>query len=132
MEKKKKWDLPHWVTPGVFSGQYVVDEAVERITCLKPVEMNLQKPQVVEKKVEENLKEQIQRLELELKEVKEQLAGWEKRSLEAEEAQTKERQHLYQVVLSLKKEWENERHAHRDHLSRTILRSPCQRQLSRA
>ncbi|MCM3077843.1 MULTISPECIES: hypothetical protein [Brevibacillus] len=115
MEKKKKWDLPHWVTPGVFSGQYVVDEAVERITCLKPVEMNLQKPQVVEKKVEENLKEQIQRLELELKEVKEQLAGWEKRSLEAEEAQTKERQHLYQVVLSLKKEWENERHAHRDH-----------------
>lgn len=115
MEKKKKWDLPHWVTPGVFSGQYVVDEAVERITCLKPMEITLHKPAETDQKAADEMKEQVQRLELEIKQLKEQLVTWEQRYKEAEEAQTKERQHLYQVVLSLKKEWENERHAHRDH-----------------
>jgi hypothetical protein len=123
MEKRKKWDLPHWVTPGVFSGEFVVDQAVERITSVKQMEINLQTPQVVEQQEDESLKEplneplkeQIAQLELELKEVKDQLASWEKRYTDAEEAQAKERQYLYQVVLSLKQEWENERNARRDH-----------------
>lgn len=126
MEKRKKWDLPHWVTPGVFSGSYVVDEAVERITSFKPMEFTLQKPSGSEKQSDENLKEavkqveerlteRIRELEQKLLEVKEQAAAMEKRWKAAEEAQAKERQHLYQVVLSLKKEWENERNAHRDH-----------------
>jgi len=126
MEKRKKWDLPHWVTPGVFSGNYVVDEAVERITSFKPMEFTLQKPSGSEKQsdenlteavkqVEERLTERIRELEQKLIEVKEQAAAMEKHWKAAEEAQAKERQHLYQVVLSLKKEWENERNAHRDH-----------------
>jgi len=126
MEKRKKWDLPHWVTPGVFSGKYVVDEAVERITSFKPMEITLQKPSSSEKQedeackeemkqVEEKLMEQIQQLEVKLNEAKEQFAAAEKRWQAAEETQAKERQHLYQVVLSLKKEWENERNANRDH-----------------
>lgn len=117
MEKRKKWDLPHWVTPGVFSGNFVVDEAVERISSVKPTEKSTEKP--MEKMIEirtqndPTLLEQVEKLELELTALKEELASWEKRMKELEEEQGKERQYLYQVVLSLKKEWESERNEHR-------------------
>lgn len=140
MEKRKKWDLPHWVTPGVFSGHFVVDEAVERISIVKPGEKGQEaavekatateqtaceqpaeaQELVLEPKLEIMMREtdvvtteQLEKLEQEVAALKESLAAWEKRWKKAEEEQAKERQYLYQVVLSLKKEWESERNEHR-------------------
>lgn len=140
MEKKKKWDLPHWVMPGVFSGNYVVDEAVERISIVKPTEKELEPANgnpvetIIETAVEQTLppqpeqpieiiltqkesliRDHVEKLELEISSLKEQLTSWEKRFRELEETQTKEIQYLYQVVLALKKEWENERNEDRHH-----------------
>lgn len=116
MEKRKKWELPHWVTPGVFSGHYVAEEAVERISSAKSIEISVPVPQAGDKKEEyEALRQQVNKLQEELQEVKALLAGWEKRCQELEIEQAKERQHLYQVVLTLKQEWENERNEHRHH-----------------
>ncbi|MGM0711658.1 hypothetical protein [Brevibacillus parabrevis] len=138
MEKRKKGDLPHWVTPGVFSGHFVVDEAVERISIVKPVEKAQEavigqvpkqpadeKPdeekqlvlepafEIIMRETDVATSEQLEKLEQEVAALKESLAAWEKRWKKAEEEQSKERQHLYQVVLSLKKEWESERNEHR-------------------
>ncbi len=140
MDKKKKWDLPHWVMPGVFSGNYVVDEAVERISIVKPTDKGLvpandtpaetkieiaaeqtslpqteQPIEIILTQKESVLRDQVEKLELEITAVKEQLASWEKRFKALEEAQAKELQYLYQVVLALKKEWENERNEDRHH-----------------
>ncbi|QRG69958.1 hypothetical protein [Brevibacillus choshinensis] len=140
MDKKKKWDLPHWVMPGVFSGNYVVDEAVERISIVKPTDKGLvpandtpaetrieiaaeqtslpqteQPIEIILTQKESVLRDQVEKLELEITAVKEQLVSWEKRFKALEEAQTKELQYLYQVVLALKKEWENERNEDRHH-----------------
>ncbi|MDF2679889.1 MAG: hypothetical protein K0R47_1079 [Brevibacillus sp.] len=140
MEKKKKWDLPHWVMPGVFSGNYVVDEAVERISIVKPTEKELEPANVnpeetiIETAVEKStptqyehpieiiltqkesiIRDHVEKLDLEIASLKEQLTSWEKRFRDLEEAQTKEIQYLYQVVLALKKEWENERNEDRHH-----------------
>lgn len=113
MEKRKKWDLPHWVTPGVFSGNFVVDEAVERTSSVnlsgKPLETTIE----IRTQTDPILREQVEKLELEIATLREQLASWEKRMKQLEEEQSKERQHLYQVVLSLKKEWESQRNEHR-------------------
>ena len=140
MEKRKKWDLPHWVTPGVFSGHYVVDEAVERITIVKPVEKAAEEPtteiqqeeinvegstpkqpelvleptfEIIMRETDVATSEELENLEREVASLKEELASWENRWKEFEESQKKEMQYLYQVVLSLKKEWEIERNEHR-------------------
>ncbi|MGG1659703.1 hypothetical protein [Brevibacillus sp. NRS-1366] len=140
MEKRKKWDLPHWVTPGVFSGNYVVDEAVERISIVKPVEKteepigekgqeakgevedgSKQKPElvleptfeIIMRETDVATSEELQKLEQEVAALKETIAAWENRWKELEGNQKKEMQYLYQVVLSLKKEWEIERNEHR-------------------
>lgn len=116
MEKRKKWELPHWVTPGVFSGHYVAEEAVERVSIAKPIEITVPLPLAAEKNGElEALRQQVKKLEEEMQELKGMVASWEKRCQEMEQEQDKERQHLYQVVLALKKEWEQERDEHRDH-----------------
>ncbi|WNC17305.1 hypothetical protein [Brevibacillus brevis] len=140
MEKKKKWDLPHWVMPGVFSGNFVVEEAVERISIVKPTEketetatVKLQEAKGDEASVQTSplapeqpieiiltqkesvIRDQVEKLELEMTELKRQLAAWEQRFREIEEKQTKELQYLYQVVLALKKEWESERNEDRHH-----------------
>lgn len=144
VEKKKKWDLPHWVMPGVFSGNYVVDEAVERISIVKPVEKGTepeneealelmveaaletalkQSPpptpeqpiEIILTQKESVLRDHVEKLELEIASLKEEVASWEKRLKEFEEKQAKEHQYLYQVVLALKKEWERERNEDRHH-----------------
>lgn len=129
MEKRRKWDLPHWVTPGVFSGNFVVDEAVERISIVKPMEKQAEQSidQETEAKMERRTdhlmleqteterKEYREKLEQEIQSLKEAIASWEERFKQLEKEQTKQLQYLYQVVLSLKKEWESERNEHRDH-----------------
>lgn len=138
MEKRKKWDLSHWVTPGVFSGHFVVDEAVERVSivkvgekgqeavgekataktaCEQPAEAKEPVPEpkfeIIMRETDVVTTEQLEKLEQEVAALKESLAAWEKRWKKFEEEQAKERQYLYQVVLSLKKEWESERNEHR-------------------
>ncbi|WP_312108540.1 hypothetical protein [Brevibacillus reuszeri] len=143
MEKRKK-DLPHWVTPGVFSGNYVVDEAVERISIVKPVEPAAKAEEeikqngndqvvneetaapspkselvleptfeIIMRETDVATSDELRSLEQEVATLKEEVTAWEKRWKEAEESQKKEMQYLYQVVLSLKKEWEIERNEHR-------------------
>lgn len=140
MEKKKKWDLPHWVMPGVFSGNYVVEEAVERISIVKPTGKEAEpgsdsppeavvqtaaeqtSPTLPEQPVEiiltqkeSVISDHVEKLEVEIASLKEELSAWEERFKELQETQTKELQYLYQVVLALKKEWENERNEDRHH-----------------
>lgn len=140
MEKKKKWDLPHWVMPGVFSGNFVVEEAVERISIVKPTEKETetaagklqeakgdeasvqtsplapeQPIEIILTQKESVIRDHVEKLELEMTELKRQLSAWEQRFREIEEKQTKELQYLYQVVLALKKEWESERNEDRHH-----------------
>jgi len=116
MEKRKKGELPHWVMPGVFSGPVVAEEAVERMNPAKRMEITVAIPATGDRKEElEDLTRQLQKLEAELEELKEALSGWVKRVEEMERDQAKERQHLYQVVLALKKEWERNRDEHRHH-----------------
>jgi len=107
MEKRKRLETSHWVTPGVFSGHYTVEEAVERITTVKQTEQTAQKADDVA------WKERLLLLESRLTEVTEALAEWEKRWKQMEQVNQKERQYLYQVVLSLKQEWERARDEHR-------------------
>ncbi|MED1800052.1 hypothetical protein [Brevibacillus porteri] len=140
MEKRKKWDLSHWVTPGVFSGSYVVDEAVQRISIVKAnekqeeevtesvqelvVKTTVEQPkelvleptfEIIMRETDEVVVEQVHKLEQEVMELKEALASWEERWEKLEGNHTKQLQYLYQVVLSLKKEWEIERNEHRNY-----------------
>ncbi|MFD2371718.1 hypothetical protein ACFSO0_17485 [Brevibacillus sp. GCM10020057] len=140
MEKRKKGDLPHWVMPGVFSGNFVVEEAVERITIVKPMEKEPEptmeaphapvveavtqpiagaKPEqpieIILTQKESVLRDQVEKLELAVAALKEEIASWESRFKQLEEKQAKELQYLYQVVLALKKEWESERNEDRHH-----------------
>nr|WP_202890687.1 hypothetical protein [Brevibacillus brevis] len=132
--------MSHWVTPGVFSGSYVVDEAVQRISIVKanekqdevvtenvqelvvnttaeqPKELLLEPTfEIIMRETDEAVVEQIHQLEQEVMELKEALASWEERWEKLEENHAKQLQYLYQVVLSLKKEWEIERNEHRDY-----------------
>ncbi|MFY0545508.1 hypothetical protein [Brevibacillus sp. H7] len=107
MEKRKRMDQSHWVTPGVFSGSYTVEEAVERITSTKQMES-------INHTTDDSVwKERLELLESRLTELTHTLSSMEKHWKSMEEENKKERQHLYHVVLSLKKEWEKERDAHR-------------------
>nr|WP_207145750.1 hypothetical protein [Brevibacillus brevis] len=132
--------MSHWVTPGVFSGNYVVDEAVQRISIVKanekqdevvtenvqelvvnttaeqPKELLLEPTfEIIMRETDEAVVEQVHQLEQEVMELKEALASWEERWEKLEENHSKQLQYLYQVVLSLKKEWEIERNEHRDY-----------------
>nr|WP_217367052.1 hypothetical protein [Brevibacillus sp. AF8] len=132
--------MSHWVTPGVFSGSYVVDEAVQRISIVKanekqeeevtenvqelvvnttaeqPKELVLEPTfEIIMRETDEAVVEQVHKLEQEVMELKEALASWEERWEKLEENHTKQLQYLYQVVLSLKKEWEIERNEHRNY-----------------
>nr|WP_216675457.1 hypothetical protein [Brevibacillus sp. HB1.3] len=132
--------MSHWVTPGVFSGSYVVDEAVQRISIVKanekqeevgtenvqelvvnttseqPKELLLEPTfEIIMRETDEAVVEQVHQLEQEVMELKEALASWEERWEKLEENHAKQLQYLYQVVLSLKKEWEIERNEHRDY-----------------
>jgi hypothetical protein len=107
VEKRKRLETNHWVTPGVFSGHYTVDEAVERITTVKQMETTAHT-------VDDSAwKERLELLESRVIELTQALAAWENRWKEMEVENKKERQYLYQVVLSLKKEWEKERDEYR-------------------
>nr|WP_206768169.1 hypothetical protein [Brevibacillus formosus] len=132
--------MSHWVTPGVFSGSYVVDEAVQRISIVKanekqeeegtedvqelvvnttveqPKELVLEPTfEIIMRETDEAVVEQVHKLEQEVMELKEALALWEERWEKLEGNHTKQLQYLYQVVLSLKKEWELERNEHRNY-----------------
>nr|WP_285860424.1 hypothetical protein [Brevibacillus sp. MER 51] len=132
--------MSHWVTPGVFSGSYVVDEAVQRISIVKanekqeeevtenvqelvvnttaeqPKELVLEPTfEIIMRETDEAVVEQVHKFEQEVMELKEALASWEERWEKLEENHTKQLQYLYQVVLSLKKEWEIERNEHRNY-----------------
>nr|WP_217444714.1 hypothetical protein [Brevibacillus sp. HB1.2] len=132
--------MSHWVTPGVFSGSYVVDEAVQRISIVKAnekqeeevtenvqelvVKTTVEQPkelvleptfEIIMRETDEVVVEQVHKLEQEVMELKEALASWEERWEKLEENHTKQLQYLYQVVLSLKKEWEIERNEHRNY-----------------
>jgi hypothetical protein len=105
VEKRKVIVNPHWVTPGVFSGSFVVEEAVERTTTIKLTEASAAD--------ETPWKERLEKLEAQLAHLTETLSSWEEHWKAMEAEQKKEREYLYQVVLSLKKEWEKERNEHR-------------------
>jgi acetyl-CoA carboxylase alpha subunit len=107
VEKRKRMENPHWVTPGVFSGSFAVEEAVERITSIKLPEARTED--------ETPWKERVEKLEAQLSQLTEALSSWEERWKAMEAEHKKEREYLYQVVLSLKKEWEKERDDHRHH-----------------
>nr|WP_217368503.1 MULTISPECIES: hypothetical protein [unclassified Brevibacillus] len=132
--------MSHWVTPGVFSGSYVVDEAVQRISIVKAnekqeeevtenvqelvVKTTVEQPkelvleptfEIIMRETDEVVVEQVHKLEQEVMELKEALASWEERWEKLEGNHTKQLQYLYQVVLSLKKEWEIERNEHRNY-----------------
>jgi septal ring factor EnvC (AmiA/AmiB activator) len=107
VEKRKRVENPHWVTPGVFSGSFVVEEAVERITSIKQPEACTSD--------DATWKERLEELEAQLAKLTKSLSSWEERWRAMEAEQKKEREYLYQVVLSLKKEWEKERDENRHH-----------------
>jgi flagellar motility protein MotE (MotC chaperone) len=119
VEKRKRGEPPHWVMPGVFSGHVIVEEAVERVTSVKLPELlpfEGQAPNEQVKQPEEpTWKERIEQLEAQVAELKQSLAAWEERFKALEAEQKRDCEYLYQVVLSLKKEWEKERDEHRDH-----------------
>jgi flagellar motility protein MotE (MotC chaperone) len=119
VEKRKRGEPPHWVMPGVFSGHVIIEEAVERVTSVKlpellPFEGPASKERI-EQPEEPLWKERIEQLEAQVAALRESLAAWEERFKALEAAQKRECEYLYQVVLSLKKEWEKERDEHRHH-----------------
>lgn len=109
MEKRRKNDSSLWLTPGVFSGSYEIEEAVGKINEVKQEEWTV--------RFDESflLKEKLEQVKQEVAQLQEAVAMWEQRCQLMEEENRKERQYLYQVVLSLKREWERERNAHSDH-----------------
>ncbi|MEJ8544815.1 hypothetical protein [Brevibacillus borstelensis] len=107
MEKRKKGENTHWIMPGVFSGEFVVEEAVERV--------QLKKQEDHRAVVEALWREQSAEIQHELAAIKEELTRWEERFKALQEEQKREREYLYQVVLSLKQEWERERNENRHH-----------------
>jgi hypothetical protein len=131
VEKRKRGEPPHWVMPGVFSGHVIIEEAVERVTSVKLPELlpfegpaskeRIEQPEEplwkerIEQPEEPLWKERIEQLEAQVAALRESLAAWEERFKALEAEQKRECEYLYQVVLSLKKEWEKERDEHRHH-----------------
>jgi flagellar motility protein MotE (MotC chaperone) len=119
VEKRKRGEPPHWVMPGVFSGHVIIEEAVERVTSVKlpellPFEGPASKERI-EQPEEPLWKERIEQLEAQVAGLRESLAAWEERFKALDAEHKRECEYLYQVVLSLKKEWEKERDEHRHH-----------------
>ncbi len=100
MEKRRKGDQVQWITPGAFCGIVEADDAVQRISATQETGSQINQDQVQEK---------IHQLENQLAAMQASLAEWEKKFQKAEAEHKKEREHLYQVVLMLKREWELQR-----------------------
>jgi hypothetical protein len=109
MDKRRKNEPNIWVTPGVFSGSPEIEEAVGKINAPKQTESTPGGDDT------HNLRDKVEQLNQQVRQLQESLEAWEQRWQTLEEESKKERQYLYQVVLSLKKEWERERHEHRHH-----------------
>jgi len=107
MDKKRKTEPILWLTPGVFSGPVEAKEAIGRIR--EPDHPAEESPQADLRLA----REQLTRLEEQVRQLQDALQSQDQRMEKLLEEQRKEREHLYQVVLSLKKEWEMERDAHR-------------------
>jgi len=105
MDKRKRQDRMQWVTPGVFTGGTALQEMVEHMSITTQHERKESKSFPLEKG--EELEEKVKRLESQLKE-------WEQRWMKQMKAAQHEREHLQQLVLMLKKEWEMERDEHRN------------------
>jgi dynactin complex subunit len=104
MEKRRRNEPVHWVTPGVFTGTIHVQETLEQ-ECVNNLPVRARE--------ETALTQKIQALEEEMQTLKNQLQELEKKWAQFVKNNQREREHLYQVVLSLKKEWEMERDEHR-------------------
>jgi predicted RNase H-like nuclease (RuvC/YqgF family) len=109
MDKRKKNEPNIWVTPGVFSGSSDIEEAVGKINTLKQTESTPGSDDT------QYLRDKMEQMNQQITQLQESLEAWELRWQALEEESKRERQYLYQVVLSLKKEWERERHEHRHH-----------------
>ncbi|NGQ97305.1 hypothetical protein G3578_19390 [Brevibacillus sp. SYP-B805] len=104
MEKRRKSEKPHWVTPGVFSGAVQTQERLGQ----EPVSHAL-----AQAEEQSELIGKITSLEQDMQTLQRQLQEWEKKWAHFVKASQRDREHLYQVVLSLKKEWEMERDENR-------------------
>ncbi|USG63462.1 hypothetical protein NDK47_14880 [Brevibacillus ruminantium] len=110
MDKRKKGEGSHWITPipGLFSGEIMVEEAVERVTSIK-------REEVVMTTDGAQWRLRAEEMQQELAALKEKVTRWEEQFKALQDEQKREREYLYQVVLSLKQEWERERSENRDH-----------------
>lgn len=104
MEKRKRNDNMHWVPPGVLSGNAKLQNLVEHVSITKQADDKESKPVSQDKLAE---------LEKKVKSLESQVLEWEQRWAKFVKAAQQEREHLYTIVLLLKKEWEMERDEHR-------------------
>ncbi len=108
MDRKKRPEQPCWITSGLFDGMFEVQEAVGQIDYVK-------KSVRTHAEADPELVSRLEALEGRVEQLARELAAWAKNWQTFQEAGTRDREHLYQVVLSLKKEWEAGRDEHRDH-----------------
>lgn len=113
MEERKRQIVSHWITPDVFIGevQYAVGQSnyVKRVVEIEPPEPSTEPADVKWQELInelEELKKTISQLETYVMEQQAVMDSLKKYVRGVEETQAKERAHLYQVVLSLKQEWE--------------------------
>ncbi|MGD8189260.1 hypothetical protein ACQCN2_04580 [Brevibacillus ginsengisoli] len=113
MEDRKHFMNSHWITPDVFSGeiQHAVGQSnyVKRVMEFEQQEVTIEESDVKWNELIEtiaDLKNRVVQLEESVTQQQEKMDDLKKYIRELEENQTKERAHLYQVVLLLKQEWE--------------------------
>ncbi len=104
MDKRKRNDNMLWMTPGVFSGSAKLQDLVEHVSITRQATEKESNP-ASHKKIAE-LADQVKSLELQVKELEQRWSQFVRESQQ-------EREHLYRIVLLLKKEWELERDEHR-------------------
>lgn len=94
MERMRKAEKSRWITPGVFSGGFELAEAVGQLEYVKKqTHEDLTRTQLEELSAQVN--DCKRRLEVLRKDIQEQIAHL-----------SREREYLYHVVMSLKREWE--------------------------
>ncbi|MBO8162951.1 MAG: hypothetical protein H0Z34_04410 [Brevibacillus sp.] len=98
MARQKHSQTGYWITPGVFRGSFEVEHAVGQTAFVKKMPEE-----------ETTQEERIRRMEEQLQQVCSELERYQQEWEQFQEEMEKEREHLYQVVLSLKKEWESRR-----------------------
>jgi len=109
MDKRKRSEQhAHWITPGVFSGRIQVQEAIGKTTAIHKEEQTERAEEPTTASFPPEAEEQIKSLQLEL-------AEWKKRVQQLEQKFAKERDYLYQLVLLLKREWEEYRNENCNH-----------------